>query len=54
MGKSQKAEFKLLSDKLIEFLNKNGHPHMQVIITTVDAQIVEGVFGYVNKDYIKG
>lgn len=44
MNTEQKVEFKNLADQMIKFLNDHGHPHMQVIITTTDAEIVEGVY----------
>lgn len=28
---------------LIKFLAENGHPHMQAIVTSTDAELLEGV-----------
>ena len=45
-------EFEKLSRPLIEFLNKNYHPHAKIIITTDSCEIVEGLIGRVIEDYI--
>lgn len=36
------AEFETAARPMIEWLNKNCHPHVKVIITTTDAELVEG------------
>jgi hypothetical protein len=53
MTESQRAEFKKIADQMIKFLNDNGHPHMKAIIDTNTAEMVEGVTGYTNNDFIR-
>jgi len=50
----QKEEFDFLANEMIKFLNKNGHPHMRIIINTTCAEIVEGCYVYKTHDYVKG
>lgn len=37
-----KKEFKELAKPLNEWLQRNGHPHMQIIISFDGAEVVEG------------
>lgn len=53
MNDKQRAEFKKIADQMIKFLNDNGHPHMKAIIDTNHAELVEGVTGYQNNDFIR-
>ena len=41
----QMAEFIRLTEPLVAWLNRNGHPHMKIIILPTYAEIVEGVHG---------
>jgi hypothetical protein len=41
------SEFKALSDPLIEFLNSNFHPHVQVVIDPVSAELFESIVNHV-------
>ena len=54
MSNDKKEEFTRLSNKLIKFLNDNYHPHAHIIITTMNAEISEGVMVFENKEFIKG
>ena len=54
MSNDKKEEFTRLSNKLIKFLNDNYHPHAHIIITTMSAEIAEGVMVFENKEFIKG
>lgn len=54
MNESQRAEFKKIADQMIRFLNDNAHPHAKAIIDTNHAEIVEGVTGYKNDEFIRG
>lgn len=36
-------QFELLTKQLIEWLNKNGHPHMTIIINCNSAELLEGI-----------
>ena len=44
MDKKQLKEFEILAKSMIEFLSKNGHPHMQVIVDSEHAELVEGSY----------
>ena len=46
-------EFKEISDKLIEFLNKNYYPHVVCIIDTTHAAIYEGDMSNHNEEFIQ-
>ena len=50
----QRAEFLELSRPMMEWLNNNFHPHVDVIISPVDARLLEGVSstGHIY-DYVK-
>ena len=43
MNEVQKKEFKEISDRMIDFLKNNSHPHMTVIIDNTRAELLEGV-----------
>lgn len=47
------AEFERLARPLIEFLNREGHPHMRIIINVTGAEMVEGVRGVFTEDYLR-
>ena len=53
MTKTQKEEFIRLSNKLIEFLNNNHHPHTHIIITSTSAEIYEGIIAFENVEFIR-
>ena len=38
-------EFRELAKPMVEFLQKNFHPHAKVIIDCTSAEIVEGIIG---------
>lgn len=38
----QRAQFRALTDPLIQWLNANCHPHCTVIVTNTDAELLEG------------
>lgn len=38
-------EFKALIAPVVEWLQKNGHPHMKIIVEQDGAELVEGVLG---------
>lgn len=40
-----KEEFEKLAKPLNKWLQKNGHPHMTIIITFDSAELVEGKIG---------
>jgi len=53
MTKTQKEEFTKLSNKLIEFLNNNHHPHTHIIITSTSAEISEGIMAFDNMEFLR-
>lgn len=53
MTEDKKDEFKILANKLIEFLNNNCHAHTHIIITPISAEISEGVVAFENEEYSK-
>lgn len=42
----QRAEFRALTEPVIEGLNKNTDPHCSVIISTVHAELLSGEIAY--------
>lgn len=42
-NKQQQKEFEALTRPVIEWLNNNCHPHVSVIVTPTNAELVEGV-----------
>lgn len=42
-GLSQREEFEEVVRPVIKWLCENHHPHMSILITPVDAQLLEGV-----------
>ena len=54
MNDEQRAEFDLISDQMIKFLNDNCHPHMTVIIDSTSAEVVEGVYRHGNFGFVRG
>lgn len=49
----QRTEFESLSRPLIEWLNKNGHPHMEIIIDNTGAVIAEGLLCYHTEEFLQ-
>lgn len=49
---NNKEDFEILSRQMIQYLNKNHHPHTKIIITTNNAEIVEGVKCIQTTEYI--
>ena len=54
MNKEQQKEFKETSEKMMNFISKNFHPHTKVIIDRGNAEIVEGIFNHANEAYLQG
>lgn len=53
MTAQQQAEFEAITRPLIKFLNDNCHPHVSVIVTPTDAEILEGVCAFHTTEYVK-
>ena len=45
-------QLKELTKPVMEWLNKNGHPHMKVIIETNSVELVEGVSAFTTDEFI--
>jgi hypothetical protein len=50
----QREEFKQLTMPLIEWLNKNFHPHTKVIVDQTSAELSEGSIAHYTEDFLKG
>ena len=44
LGQDQRAKFEALCRPLMKFLNDNFHPHVMVIVTQTNAEILEESF----------
>ena len=53
LNEKQAAEFERISRFMIEWLNGNCHPHVEVIIGPNRAELLEGVRSFTTDDYIK-
>ena len=53
-NKEQREEFERLVRPLIEFINKNGYPHVVVVVDSTSAELSEGVCSVYTEDYLKG
>ena len=47
------SEFQKLAKPLVEFLDKNFHPHHYILLDCRGAEILEGCFGMSNQKYLK-
>jgi hypothetical protein len=52
MTEKQQQEFKSLCNPLIAWLNKNGNPHETIRIDTTSAELLQGVIGFYNDEYV--
>lgn len=52
LTEEQIKEFEKLVKPVIEFLN-DFHPHTSIIITSVNAEIIEGVLSFRTEEYLK-
>jgi alkaline phosphatase len=46
-------EFENVVKPVIEFINKNGHPHSTIIISTTHAEMCEGTHAVYTEEYLK-
>jgi hypothetical protein len=54
LTEQQRMEFAALTRPVIEWLNKNCHPHVSVVIEPTSAELSEGVAAIHTNDYIRG
>jgi len=52
MSEEQEKEFKTMTLPLIKWLRENHHPHMKIILTCTEAELVEGCISIVDDEYI--
>lgn len=53
LAEDQKEEFEKVIEPAIKWLNDNCHPHVKIIVTTTDAEIVEGVSMHITHEFVK-
>lgn len=52
LSKEKISEFEIISRPLIKWLNENCHPHVNVILCTNRAELMEGICSFITNDYI--
>lgn len=52
LTEQQREEFESITRPVIEWLNKNCHPHITVTIEPTRAELSEGVFSFPTNDYL--
>lgn len=50
---TKRQEFEALTRPVIEWLNRNYHPHVTVVIDTTSAELLEGSIAYTTNDYLR-
>ncbi len=53
MTELQKAEFEEKAKDFMDWLCKNGHPHMSIIITPTSAELLEGSIGVQTNEFVR-
>jgi len=53
MTHAQRAEFEKLALPLIEWLNKNGNPHMTIVIDQTSAEVLSGELSIYTEAFLK-
>ncbi|MHB1328007.1 MAG: hypothetical protein ACYC2K_07380 [Gemmatimonadales bacterium] len=53
LNEQQRREFEAVTRPVIEWLNKNCHPHVSVVIDITSAELSEGVAAVRTNDYIR-
>ena len=43
LSETQRTEFEIVAKAMMRFLNETCHPHVSVIITPTNAELLEGV-----------
>ena len=54
LNEQERREFEAVTRPVIEWLNKNCHPHVSVVIEPTRAELLEGVCSYPTHDYVRG
>ena len=50
INKEKQKEFEMVAKPLIQFLRKNFHPHVTVLVDCCSAEFVEGVCSFVDPE----
>lgn len=53
MNKYDEKSFMELTDKVIEWMNNNCHPHHTIIITSTHAELLEGQLVQYKTKYVR-
>lgn len=53
LTEQERQAFEAVTRPVIEWLNKNCHPHVTVVIDTTSAELSEGVWSIRTNDYIR-
>ena len=53
LTEQQRMEFEAVTRPVIEWLNKNCHPHVSVVIEPTTAELSEGVCAVQTNNYIR-
>lgn len=54
LNEQERREFEAVTRPVIEWLNKNCHPHVSVVIEPTRAELLESVASYPTNDYVRG
>lgn len=53
MTDEQRKEFEAVAMPLVDWINKNGHPHMCAIVDQTGAELLEGVVSFYTEKYLR-
>ena len=53
LNDQERLEFEVVTRPVIEWLNKNCHPHVSVVIEPTSAELLEGVCRVWTDDYVR-
>jgi hypothetical protein len=53
LTEQQQKDFDAVTRPVIEWLNKNCHPHTTVIVEPTRAELSEGVFAFNTNEYVR-
>jgi len=51
IDKEKQKEFEMVAKPLIEFLRKNFHPHVTVLVDCCSAELLEGICSFVENNF---
>lgn len=53
LSEKEREEFEAVTRPVIEWLNKNCHPHVTVVVEPTSAELLEGVVAIKTTDYVR-